>query len=137
MKWKQNLKVFFFKKRQITFNQKDILKNWNQLLKIFPSKNKNHSMYRNFPNEFQKIFKEEMLKHSINASREENSFLKNLTNQFHESNKLQFQITVTVQNRGISPATTHTIHTHTHLRKLNLAKYQNRLFIPICKVSLT
>ena len=53
-----------------------------------------------------------MLKHSINASREENSFLKNLTNQFHESNKLQFQITVTVQNRGISPATTHNTHTH-------------------------
>ena len=76
-----------------------------------------------------------MLKHSINASREENSFLKNLTNQFHESNKLQFQITVTVQkNNSTKP---HTQHTHTHLRKLNPAKYQNRLFIPICKVSLT
>ena len=72
MKWKQNLKVFFFKKREITFNQKDILKNWNQLLKkIFPSKNKNHSMYRNFPNEFQKIFKEKMLKqHKYSQGRE-------------------------------------------------------------------
>ena len=63
---------------------------------------------------------------------------KNLTNQFYKSNKLQFQITLTVQNRGISPATTHThTHTHTHLRQLNPAKYQSRLFIPICKVSLT
>lgn len=115
MKWKQNLKVFFLKKRQITFNQKDILKNWNQLLKkICPSKNKNHSMYRNFPNEFQKIFKEKMLKqHKYSQGRElKKKNQKNLTNQFYKSNKLQFQITLTVQNRGISPATTHT-HTHT------------------------
>lgn len=36
---------------------------------------------------------------------------KNLTNQFYKSNKLQFQIMVTVQNRGISPVTTHTTPT--------------------------
>lgn len=83
-------------------------------------------MCRNFPSEFQKIFKEEISEHNINASREEKLKKKQThqkTNQFHESNKLQSEThnnSTKQGKKGVFPLQPHIqqIHAHTHTHTL-------------------